>query len=112
MGKITTATFEGASGTKYRFNVYTLDTEFENFGAVYAFTRRTKKEDGTGTHTFLYIGESGELGDRISGHEKWSCVQEHKGNCICVHEESSSKTRLKKEADLLELEGRNPPCND
>lgn len=43
----------------YTFEIYTADTEFNNVGAVYFFTRRN---DNSGSHSLLYIGQSGELG--------------------------------------------------
>ena len=110
MGKIAEATFSGASGRKYKFIVYSVETPFNNIEAVYTFTKRTADKDGRGTHKFLYIGETGELGDRIANHEKWSCVQQRGVNCICVHEDSDKSSRLRKEDDLLQ--GNNTPCND
>lgn len=44
---------------------------FNDVGAVYIFAR----DDGT-KWTALYIGQTEELGTRISGHEKWTCARE------------------------------------
>ena len=101
---------EGASNTRYKFDVYTLDTEFQNIGAVYVFTKRTTKVDGTASHAYIYFGETGTLGDRISTHEKWPCVRENDGNCICVHLDNDERTRRDKETDLLRA--HDTPCND
>jgi predicted GIY-YIG superfamily endonuclease len=109
MGKIAEATFKGASGEKYSFNVYSLDTEFNNIGAVYIFTKRTTEQD-KGSHTFLYIGQTSELGDRIAQHEKWPCVRKYDANCICAHADEDEDSRLAKEADLLKA--NKPSCND
>jgi hypothetical protein len=109
MGKIADATFSEASGTKYSFGVYTLDTGFKNIGAVYIYTKRTVNE-GKGTHEFLYIGETEELANRLSGHEKLPCVYRHGVNCICVHVEENENTRLKIETDLRHA--NDTPCND
>lgn len=108
MTKISDATFVGASGTKYTFSVYTTDTEFSNIGAVYVFTKRTVSND-KGSHTLLYIGETGELGNRISNHEKWPCVNRNGCNAICVHAEDGDAKRLEIEGDLLEA--NDTPCN-
>ena len=108
MSKIADATFAGASGTKYGFTAYTTDTDFENIGAVYIFTKRTVP-NGKGSHKFLYIGETGELKDRISDHEKWPCVERNDCNAICVHAEGDGAERLKIEKDLLD--DSNTPCN-
>lgn len=109
MGKIADVTFTGASGTKYSFIGYTLDTSFSDVGAVYIFTKRTVSDDN-GTHATLYIGETEELGTRISNHEKWSCVNNHGANCICVHRDDNQASRLQKEKDLLG--NYHSPCND
>jgi hypothetical protein len=39
MGKISDAAFVGASGEKYRFETFTLDSKFENVGAVFLLPR-------------------------------------------------------------------------
>ncbi len=109
MGKIADVTFNGKSGARYSFNVYSLDTEFESIGAVYAFTKRTVKKD-QGSHGLLYIGETEDLSERIPNHEKWPCVSQHDGNCICVHRDNDKDSRLEKETDLIQ--NYEPPCND
>lgn len=110
MGKIADATFGGASGKKYGFEVFSTDTSFNDVGAVYIFSKRTTDQQGRGTHDFLYIGETGELGTRISDHEKWSCVLGNEVNAICVHCDDGDKSRLTKETDLRSA--HNTPCND
>lgn len=108
MAKIAEATFS-AHGSKYTFNVHGADTSFKDVGAVYIFTQRTVK-NGKGTHSFLYIGETGELGTRIANHEKWACVNANGCNCICVHRVDDEGARLIIEAALR---NSNPtPCND
>ncbi len=109
MGKIATVAFAGASGAEYSFEVYTLDTSFNNVGAVYMFTVRTVSE-GKGAHEPIYIGETGELADRYVNHEKWPCVEMHGANCICMHRDDNQASRLDKETDLLRA--NDPPCNE
>ena len=72
MGKIADATFS-AGGQEYAFGAYSTDTSFKDISAVYIFTKRTVN-NGTGSHSFLYIGETSKLGSRIENHEKWGCV--------------------------------------
>jgi predicted GIY-YIG superfamily endonuclease len=103
MGKIADATFKGKFGT-YAFEVYTADTIFNSVGAVYIFSRRI-----TGTHTFLYIGQTNSLRERIPNHEKWQCARSHGVNCICVHRDSDANSRLRKEIDLRAANWT--PCN-
>lgn len=109
MTKIADATFEGKSGTKYGFSVYTLDTSFKNIGGVYIFSHRSVS-NGKGTHAFKYIGETGDLGERIANHEKWPCVKRNGANAICTHAEANAKKRLDIETDLRN--GGQTPCND
>jgi hypothetical protein len=109
MSKIADGTFVGASGTRYDFTIYTSDTSFKNFGAVYAFSKIAVK-DSKGSHELLYIGETKELGDRIANHEKWFCVTDHGCNCICVHADDNNQSRLDKESDLIR--NADLPCND
>lgn len=108
MSKIADATFRGETGT-YNFGVYTTDTVFIDVGAVYIFSKRVVGTDGRGTHTFLYIGETHSLEDRIPYHEKWPCVQRNGVNCICVHQDDNAVSRRAKEADLLAA--YKTPCN-
>ena len=103
MGKIADATFKGKFGT-YAFEVYTTDTIFNSVGAVYILSRRVE-----GIHTFLYIGQTNSLRERIPYHEKWHCAKNYGVNCICVHRDSDANSRLRKEIDLLAANWT--PCN-
>lgn len=109
MAKLATITFKGKSGNKYTFNVYSFDTDFKAIGAVYFVTERTEKADGTGSHTRIYVGQTGDLSERIDNHHKQDCFEENDANCICVHSESNEDKRLEIEADLID--NYNPPCN-
>jgi hypothetical protein len=110
MAKIGTLTLTGASGNQYSFNVYPTDTGFKSMGAVYYISKRIEKEDGTGTHTKIYIGQTGDLSERFDSHHKESCFKKHNANCVSILQESSEKTRLEIEGDLIEA--YTPPCND
>lgn len=109
MAKITDATFKGKTG-QYTFEVYTADTSFNAVGGVYIFSKRAVDTEGKGSHTFLYIGQTDSLKDRISNHEKWPCARRNGVNCICVHRDGSEDSRLAKEADLRAA--HSTPCND
>jgi hypothetical protein len=110
MSKISDATFKGASGTSYSFEVWATDVTFKEVGAVYVFSKRVTDSAGKGTHTLLYIGQTDNLATRIPNHEKWPCVKRNSVNCICTHLDNSEKSRLDKEADLIK--GNTTPCND
>lgn len=109
MSKIADATFEGSNGS-YCFGVYPVDTSFKAVGAVYIFTQRTEDAAGKGTHSFLYIGQTDSLADRLPRHEKWPCARRNGVNCICVHVDNDEGSRLYKETDLRAA--NNTPCND
>ena len=109
MSKIADATFRGKNGS-YGFDVYSIDTEFNDVGAVYIFTKRVVDSNGKGSHTFLYIGQTDSLRDRIPNHEKWDCVNRNGVNCICIHRDDDEDSRIAKQTDLR---ARNStPCND
>ena len=109
VGKIADATFVGASGTKYSFAVYSVDTAFKDIGAVYVFSERTVS-NGKGSHHFLYVGQTEELGTRIGSHEKWLCAKRNGVNALCVHVNSHQGSRLSIETDLRKA--NDPPCNE
>ena len=108
MEKIADATFEGKFGT-YAFDVFTTDTLFNSVGAVYIFSKRDVGPDGRATHTFLYIGQTESLKERIPNHEKWHCANNYGVNCICVHSDNDVNSRLRKEVDLRAV--NKTPCN-
>ena len=111
MAEPTPATLEltGASGRKYAFLVYPWGTTFKQLGGVYAVTRAVPNQTGRETHSIIYVGQTGDLSERFDDHHKAACFSKHSANCICVHVESSEKTRLAIEADLIAA--YNPPCN-
>ena len=109
MSRIGSVKFNGASGREYFFGVYSIDTDFNNVRAVYAFSKRIVKDE-VGFHEVLYIGETEELGTRIKNHEKWPCVNNNGANCICVHPEEEKESRIDKESDLKF--NYYAPCND
>ena len=108
MALVTNVTFHGASRRTYDFEVYD-GTAFPNVGAIYIFTKRDFYPDGRVMYTFLYVGRTAALGNRISNHEKWKCVKEHGVDTICVHWDGNENSRRLKEKDFLNL--GNIPCN-
>ena len=111
MEKISDATFKGASGTPYDFEVYTLNSPLPAKSGVYMFTRRKIREDRV-SHKILYIGESRNVADRVAHHEKLPCIARHEGDCVCIHLDGVAESCRKKVTDLLDT-GRPPwpPCN-
>lgn len=109
MAKIGILTLTGASGKKYKFNVYPYDTDFKSIGGVYYISKRTEKNDGSGTHSKIYIGQTGDLSERFDNHHKEICFQKHGANCKSIHAEASEEKRLEIEEDLINA--LRPPCN-
>ncbi len=109
MGKLASITLTGKSGTKYPFDVYPRSDEFKALGAVYFMTKRVKDSDGNGNHTFIYVGETGDLSDRPLNHHRTECFDRHGANCVLIHLEGNRTTRLAIEKDLREA--YDPPCN-
>lgn len=109
MSTVPTVTFTGVSGKKYDFKVYPKNTKFPNIGAIYILSKRTVV-NGQGSHELLYIGETEELGSRLSNHEKWPCVNRLGCNVVCVKTQNDRRFRLAIEADIRKK--YDPPCND
>lgn len=99
MPVVADVTFEGQSGTAYRFDVYPVTARFRDIGAVYLFTRR-ESEAGSFVHTPLRVGQTERLGARIRDHEEWPVLREAGCNCICVLSVASEVRRVEIETDL------------
>jgi predicted GIY-YIG superfamily endonuclease len=110
MSNIATLTVAGASGRQYKFNVYPIDTKFAPVAAVYLVTKRTPNARGGGSHSYLYVGQTGNLPERFDNHHKEYCFRRNGANCVCVHQDGNEQSRLSKERDIY-LKHR-PPCND
>ena len=107
MHTVQTVYFHGVSGTKYDFQVFDVSVRrmFKNVPAIYAFL--VKKS--TGRFGVLYIGQSEELGNRLTNHNKWEMVQ-RKG-CTHIGVMPLNKDKLDHvERDLIKY--YLPPCND
>lgn len=63
--KIDTLVVEDSHGYEYDFGLYSKDTQFKNVSAIYIFVKLQN-----GEYNPLYIGQSTELGTRLSNHEK------------------------------------------
>ena len=88
-----------ATNKEYYFGVYSIDTDFNNIRAVYIFSKKVDEEGGI--HEVLHIGETEELGNCIGNHEKWPYLRDNGVNCICVHADIDSNSRLNKLSDLV-----------
>jgi hypothetical protein len=109
MAKLGTITLTGQSRTTYAFNVWPREDRFAAIGAIYFMTLRKEKTDGSGTHTFIYVGETGDLSDRPLNHHRQACFDKHRANCVLIHVEENRDKRLEIETDLRKA--YDPPCN-
>ncbi len=110
MAKLATMTFTGASETKYEFDVYSRDINFQKVAAVYFITKRTQESAGGYTHIPIYVGQTNDLSERFDDHHKASCFKRHGANCICTYREDDETKRLRIESDLISQ--YSPLCND
>lgn len=112
-----TTTIKGESGKEYQFQLYTFDTfediksAWNSIPALYLFTRR-ELSNGAYYHTYLYLGETGDLSTRFQNHHKESEIMSHGSNCIGIysHVPADEPGRLNLERDLLLA--NKFPCND
>ncbi|MEW8701853.1 MAG: hypothetical protein AB2601_20525 [Candidatus Thiodiazotropha sp.] len=105
MAKETTVTLKGVSGRSYDFDVYPWGTSFKPVGAVYTVLKR----NGT-NFSILYIGQTGDLSERLDNHHKRPCFDRNGKTHIGIHLESSEPSRLAIETDLVR--NYSPTCND
>lgn len=110
MAKIGNLKIKGASGTTYTFNVYPYDTEFKDLAAVYYISNRIEENDGKGSHSPIYIGQTEDLSTRFDGHHDEECFEEYGANCKNILPEANEEKRKEIEADLIS--SLNPPCNN
>jgi hypothetical protein len=110
MAKIGTINLSGASGAVYAFDIHAATTNWnENVPCIYYVSKRTVGADGGGTHTHIYVGETGDIKGRFANHHRQQCFESRKYNCISIHRESNATRRQQIETDLIR--GLDPPCN-
>jgi hypothetical protein len=111
MSKLTESIFtvKGASGTKYEFNIYSLDTNFKAIGGIYIFTQRSNSNQQF-ERNLVYCGKTNDLSNRFESHHKEDCIRQNGANCICVMLVSSEQERRAIEADILS--GNDFKCNE
>lgn len=110
MAKLSIVKFKGASGRQYTFDVFPIDTIWnDGIGAVYFVTHRSKGNDGKHYHQNIYVGQTSDLKSRHQNHHRKQCFDQHEANTLCILRESSERSRLAIERDLIE--GCSPLCN-
>ena len=91
-------------------------SEWPEIPGNYIFAKET---DNPHCWIWLYVGETGDLWDRLRNHEKRKCVlDKYEGTHIHVreHDEDDKDVRQDEECDLLQVSidknGSKPPCHD
>ena len=102
-----TILWKGQSGEEYKYWISEIDSTYKHVAGNYILVKETEPN----TFNPLYIGESGDLADRLPGHEKWPCANSHGVTHVCSHTNNSGESvRRQEEVDLI-AEWQ-PPCND
>lgn len=100
-------TWRGGSGKQYVYERWDVDTNWNTVSANYICAAQGQD----GKWYAQYIGETGNLAQRMANHEKWPCCRQHRVTEIHVNRDASTEQERKtQERDLLS--NRNPPCND
>lgn len=99
----------GASGELYTLYLHPIGTSYRPVGGVYMFLRG--RSDGNWDAT--YIGESGNLDDRLNTglkhHQAWHCISNNRSTHIATMAVDDASTRLRIETDLRH--SHNTACN-
>ena len=96
----------GASGKEYKHWILPIGATFKDVPGIYIFAR----EISPGKWMPIYIGETESLHDRLSNHDKMTCVKRYGGTHIHAHTTFGSQgASAAEESDLLSK--WDPPCN-
>jgi len=96
----------GKSGKKYEYEIYSMDTSWNDVAGNYIFARETSP----GKWAPIYIGETESFKDRLPYHEQLPCILRNGGTHVHAHTNQDQKARLAEESDLLA--NYSAPCND
>lgn len=110
MNKITSFKARDENGKVYLFDTFEKNVIPPEKGAVYIFTKRTQNNNGVYSQSPLYIGQCGNLLDRIPKHEKWKCVEKYGCTHINFLYIPNEQERLNIETALRH--NYVTPCND
>ena len=107
MSDAPTIEWPGESGKKYKYSIYDLGTTFREVAGNYIYAGLNSKNEWYPT----YIGQTGNLKERFSDHEKEPCARQNGATHLHVHSSSNNEqVRLDEETDLIR--NYNPICND
>ena len=112
MSELGKHTWTGASGQKYIYTRYRADTQWNAVSANYICVKAVENSlYSSNRFDPKYIGETGNLKERLPNHEKWPCCNRNGVNEIHINTEAESpEERRRQEADLVERHA--PQCNE
>ena len=102
-----TCNWPGLSGNTYVYGMHRIGTAFLAVPGNYIFA----KESNPGKWTAVYVGQTNNLGERLTDHEREAAAIRHGATHIHVHTNHGGEAvRKAEEKDLiLNLQ---PVCND
>ena len=100
-----TITWTTPKGNRYEYTPYAIGTKFNNVGGNYVYAYQ-KQNSWYAT----YIGQTNDLGARLSNHEKQACAVKNGATHILVRTNGSEASRLTEEAEMIAL--CKPVCNE
>jgi predicted GIY-YIG superfamily endonuclease len=95
-----TQDWHGKSGMAYTFNVWTIDTQFNEVACVYIYTKLVNNN-----WQAIYVGQTSQLATRLQQHadgdsDSDKCIQRSGATHIHVHQKSPESARLDEETDI------------
>lgn len=100
-----TIKWPGLSGKDYVYQIYPIDTSFNDVAGNYIFA----KESSPGKWVSVYIGQTSSFKDRFVNHHKQNCINRHGATHIHAHTNTVEAARLSEERDLVNR--WQPTCN-
>ena len=107
MAEAATIKWPGKSGTEYTYWIYPIETTFSEVPGNYIFAKETSPRNWSP----VYIGQTKNLSDRLSDHEKEKCAKRNGATHIHAHKtDGGEAVRKAEEKDLITR--WKPPCNE
>jgi hypothetical protein len=98
-------TFQGKSGTRYRFQAWPMNTKFKAVGGIYVVTKReclNRTFPNMATHRCLAIGQTADFAATVLSKAELRKLDDQGANCICVYPVADESRRVYIETDLIE----------
>ena len=99
MKKLVIINLTDSSGLCYTFDVYPINTQFNEISVVYALIHVNYSDKLT--YKIFYIGSTNNLHERLKNHHKLKECIEKGVNCIGINIDRSEFSRAVKERDLI-----------